>query len=290
MAVDLHIHTNASGDGEFSPQEINKLAKENELQAIAITDHDSVNSVEAALYWGEKYGVEVIPSCEFSSRYNKKWLHILGYFIDYRHPNIKQWCDKIEEDRKNIVDAQIAKLWDAGFYLEKEKVLDGGSQPMPVCYSNAIFLDRRNENNKLLSPYRTQENGAIKFCLDWIATGRPYNVPQYIPDAKEVIRLIVKCGGIPILAHPAATLGIDHDELITEFLDFGLRGVEAFTTWHTKEQEEHYFQFCQQQGIIATCGSDFHGKSKPHISIGQVKNNGYDVVEQLKRVKRVPLV
>lgn len=122
----------------------------------------------------------------------------------------------------------------------------------------------------------------LRFCVDWIVTGRPYNSPQYIPGVQEAINCIVECGGVPVLAHPAATLAAHEDALLSELLDMGIRGVEAFTTWHTREQEEHYFNFCQQKGIIATCGSDFHGKSKPHIRIGQVRNNPYEVVRLLK--------
>jgi len=287
MTVDLHIHTVASGDGEFSPQEIIQFAKANQLQAIAITDHDSINSVEAALYWGKKHGIEVIPGCEFSSIYKEKWLHVLGYFIDYNHPDIKQWCDKIEKVRKENVDAQIVKLREAGFYLDKDKVIENGSQPMPISYSRAIFSDHRNNNNQMVNQYRSQENYQLRFCLDWIVTGQPYNAPQYIPAVKDVICLIIRSGGVPVLAHPAATLSIDDDPLLKDLLEMGLMGIEAFTTWHTKEQEDHYYQFCQENGVLATCGSDFHGKSKPHIHIGQVKNNGYKVVERLTNLSHM---
>jgi hypothetical protein len=153
---------------------------------------------------------------------------------------------------------------------------------MPICYSRAIFLDDRNSHNRLVNQYRSQDNPILKFCLDWIVTGRPYNAPQNIPGAQDVIRLIVQSGGVPVLAHPAATLSISDDSPLHDLLAFGLMGIEAFTTWHTKEQEDHYFEFCQQNRIIATCGSDFHGKSKPHIRIGQVMNNNYEVVEFLK--------
>jgi predicted metal-dependent phosphoesterase TrpH len=283
MAVDLHIHTVASGDGEFSPQAIIQLAQANQLEAIAITDHDSVASVAAALYWGSQYGIEVIPGCEFSARYHDKWLHILGYFIDYQRTEIQEWCRAIETSRQDNVDLQLAKLHEAGFYLDKDKVLAGGSQPMPVCYSREIFLDQRNDDNPLIQRYRTQENAVIKFCLDWIATGRPYNSPQDLPEVRAVIDLIKTSGGVPVLAHPAATLSIEDDTIVNDLIGFGIVGIEAFTTWHTPVQEEHYHDFCQRVEVIATCGSDFHGKSKPKIHIGQVKNNSYEVVEQLKK-------
>ncbi|SFL74612.1 PHP domain-containing protein [Pelosinus propionicus] len=284
--VDLHIHTAASADGEYSPKEIIQLAKANQLQAIAITDHDAVSNVEEAIYWGIHCGIEVIPGCEFSTIYKEKWLHVLGYFIDYNDPDIAHWCETIKKGRMENVDAQIARLREAGFYLDKEKVLEDSPQPMPICYSRAIFLDDRNNHNPLVNQYRFQENHMLRFCTDWIVTGRPYNAPQYIPVVQDVIRLIVQSGGVPILAHPAATLSISDNSLLRDLLGFGLMGIEAFTTWHTKEQEDHYFQFCRKNEIVATCGSDFHGKNKPNIRIGQVRNNRYEVVELLKGLSR----
>ncbi len=282
MRIDLHIHTAASGDGELSPQEVVRLAKESSLRAIAVTDHDSVAAVEEALFWGERQGVEVVPACEFSTGYGGKWLHVLGYFLDIHHPAVEKWCQEAERLRRENVDEQIARLRAAGLYLEKERVLADGPQPMPICYSMAIFADGRNDGNPLVNQYKALEKGAIRFCLDWIATGRPYSAAVHLPAAPEVIGLIAGCGGVPVLAHPAATLGTGHDGLIGELAGCGLAGVEAFTTWHTAEQEDHYWRLCGRYGLIATCGSDFHGKNKPHVRIGQVRNNGYETVELLK--------
>ena len=286
MAVDLHIHTVASGDGEFSPQAIIRFAKEKELETIAITDHDSVDSVEEAICLGEKCGIEVIPACEFSSRYEDTWLHILGYFLDYQSPAIREWCRNIAKNRLDNVDEQIAKLQEAGLYIDKEEFLKENPQPMPICYGKALFEDARNKNNKLLEPYREMDNRLVQFALDWLVSGQAYNVPQALPSAEDVISLIVNNGGIPVLAHPAVTLGTSSDDVISKFLSLGVQGIEASTSWHKKEEQDYYLQFCQEKNILATCGSDFHGRSKPNIALGQVENNSNEVVEQLKRLQK----
>ena len=286
MAVDLHIHTVASGDGEFSPQAIIRFAKEKELETIAITDHDSVDSVEEAIYLGEKCGIEVIPACEFSSRYEDTWLHILGYFLDYQSPAIREWCRNIEKNRLDNVDEQIAKLQEAGLYIDKEEFLKDNPQPMPICYGKSLFEDARNKNNKLLEPYREMDNRLVQFALDWLVSARPYNVPQALPSAEDVISLIVNNGGIPVLAHPAVTLGTSSDDVISKFLSLGVQGIEASTSWHNQKEQDYYLQFCQKKNILATCGSDFHGRSKPNIALGQVENNSNEVVEQLKRLQK----
>ena len=59
--VDLHIHSNKSSDGEFSPTELVRMAQQVGLRAIAIADHDTVAAYPEALEAGEKVGLEVIP-------------------------------------------------------------------------------------------------------------------------------------------------------------------------------------------------------------------------------------
>jgi predicted metal-dependent phosphoesterase TrpH len=66
LACDLHVHTNYSKDGESSVEEILKRAEEAGLDAIAVTDHDSVDGVKKALACTTK--VLVIPGIEVSTR------------------------------------------------------------------------------------------------------------------------------------------------------------------------------------------------------------------------------
>lgn len=66
LTCDLHVHTNFSKDGESSVEEILKQAEEAGLDAIAITDHDSVDGAKKALACTTK--VLVIPGIEVSTK------------------------------------------------------------------------------------------------------------------------------------------------------------------------------------------------------------------------------
>ena len=46
--IDLHTHTTAS-DGSLSPEDLVRLAKQQGVTALAVTDHDSVAGLSRAL-------------------------------------------------------------------------------------------------------------------------------------------------------------------------------------------------------------------------------------------------
>lgn len=66
LICDLHVHTSSSKDGESGVEDILRRAEEAGLDAIAITDHDSVDGAKRALACATE--VLVIPGIEVSTR------------------------------------------------------------------------------------------------------------------------------------------------------------------------------------------------------------------------------
>ncbi|HVN73337.1 MAG TPA: PHP domain-containing protein [Methanoregula sp.] len=66
LTCDLHVHTNFSKDGESGVEEILLRAEEAGLDAIAITDHDTIDGAKKALAC--RSPVLVIPGIEVSTR------------------------------------------------------------------------------------------------------------------------------------------------------------------------------------------------------------------------------
>ena len=76
---DLHIHSCLSpcADMDMTPANIVGMAKVAGLDTIALTDHNSILNIEAAMKVGEVYGVRVIPGMEVETA---EEIHILTLY------------------------------------------------------------------------------------------------------------------------------------------------------------------------------------------------------------------
>ena len=122
MKIDLHMHSNISNDGEFSPKELVEMCSSAEINVMALADHNSVRGVKEAAEYGKEKNIKVIPAVELDCTHGEYNLHILGYNID---TNNEVFC-KIEKD---ILEQEISaaeKRMDfaekIGFIFEREKV------------------------------------------------------------------------------------------------------------------------------------------------------------------------
>jgi predicted metal-dependent phosphoesterase TrpH len=77
IKLDMHIHSEYSHDGSASVDEIAALAKARGMNALVITDHDSVQSYQRArIYQSDDFFV--IPAVEYTTTRG----HMLVYFVE----------------------------------------------------------------------------------------------------------------------------------------------------------------------------------------------------------------
>ena len=162
-----------------------------------------------------------------------------------------------------------------GFRISKDAVLEYADGILPSAELIAeVMLSEKEYYTPLLEPYMPGGSRSdmpyINFYLDYFAQGKPAFVPiQYIAF-NEAIRLVKSNGGTPIVAHPGLNLK-GREQLAGELLAGGAMGLEVFNNYHTAEQVSYFAGLVRQTGLLMTCGSDFHGKTKPLIEIGQYK-------------------
>jgi predicted metal-dependent phosphoesterase TrpH len=112
----------------------------------------------------------------------------------------------------------------------------------------------------------------------YIGTGCPGYAPKYKQTPFEAIELIRSCGGVAVMAHPMLT---QKDELIPRFAAAGLKGLEVYYPNTMNTVTEFYERIAKKNGLIATGGSDAHGKAKSYTHVGK-RTVPLDVVEQLR--------
>ena len=87
---------------------------------------------------------------------------------------------------------------------------------------------------------------------------------------EEAITLITEAGGVPVFAHPGNNIGQDR-EMAIDIMSYGLKGIEAYSSYHNQETTQFYLQLAKELDVFVTVGSDYHGKNKPAITLGGVE-------------------
>ena len=116
--------------------------------------------------------------------------------------------------------------------------------------------------------------------------GKPASVQKRNVSLVEILEIIPKTGGVPVLAHPGAYFQQVKEKDIRYLKERGLEGLEVYTTYHEPEQTKLYKELADRYDLVPTAGSDFHGKIKPHIPFGAIKDGDYSMVEALRERRK----
>ena len=289
--VDLHIHSNKSSDGDFSPFHIIQLSKKNKLRAISIADHDTVAAYPEALELGEEEGIEVIPSLELTTLFDDREFHLLLPFVDWRKKIVSELIDKVAKGRNAEAKERIRKLQEIGFDINWKEVSKKSkpNPPLGVTIAQVLLEKYEKKNLPSLKKYYEEKNRMFApyfFYRDYFTREKPAWVPKRNLDLLEALRLVPETGAVPVLAHPGAYFQRASKYDLAIMKSSGLEGLEVYTFYHDDSQVEQYKILADELDLVPTAGSDFHGKIKPHISFGSLKEGEYWMVEELRKRKR----
>lgn len=278
MIIDLHMHSAYSNDGEFTPLQLVELAAGRQAGIISITDHNCVCANREAKEAAEAKGICFIPGVEIDCIYEGVNFHVLGYGIDDASPDFAAVEENVRAQGKSVSAKMLEKTKKLGFQVTAEDMdcMAAGSY-WPESWTGEMFAEcllhkPEYKAHPLLSPYRAggprNDNPYVNFYWDYYSQGKPCYVEMRYPQMAEIVRLIHKNNGLAVLAHPGNNLK-GRNGMLPGIFELGMDGIEAFSSYHTPEQAAFYYEKAAKQGLFVTCGSDFHGKTKPAISIGQ---------------------
>jgi 3',5'-nucleoside bisphosphate phosphatase len=251
---DLHLHTTAS-DGTFSPSEVVKEAERKGLQAIAITDHDTLSGISEAKETASS--LSVIPGIELSTTFShhghEVGIDVLGYGISST-PAFERTLAFLSSERKNRAIAIIDAFCSLGMPLTLEDV---------QAFSSDGVIARPHIAKALVKKgyvHSTQE----AFHL-YLADGKSCSIPKKTLSVEEGVSLIREAGGIAVLAHPVF---IPKDLFPFLLHTHSFDGIEVWHREHSKKMALRFFELARQHHLLPTGGSDFHALPQEIGSFG----------------------
>lgn len=275
--IDLHTHSNIS-DGSMTPAELVAHAKQAGLQAMALTDHDSMAGVPEALAAGARLGLEVVPGVELSAKYPTE-VHVLGYYPDMDCPLLQEKLEQMRQARERRTRETAEKLQALGFAITAEDA---------AACAGGKLVGRAHFAKAMVAKGQV---GSVKEAFDkYLGVGRPAYSHAHLLTPVACVRLIRSAGGVPFVAHVHSTKleGQALEDFLLELKAAGLAGIEGYYSEYTPEMGEKYRALAARLGLALSGGSDFHGTMKPHIAIGRGLGDlqvPYSLLERLRSLR-----
>ena len=279
--VDLHTHSVYS-DGSQEPLQVLNEAKKNNVNILAITDHDNIEGSKELIFQSPK-DIYLYSGVEWTANVSKGRMHILGYNIDLDNENLN----------KRLKDMREASIYNIMLYIELLK--KDFNIYIPQERTEWLLNLKGNIGRPQLSLIliemgycKTVQEAFDKYLISVFEKVRAIKKGL---TKEEAVSLIVESGGIATLAHPG-TLKLQPEELKKELQylkELGLRGIEVFHSNTPQEMREFYLKLAKDYNLLISGGTDYHGHEiKPDIDIGYGRNNNVRIEEQsLSLVKNI---
>ncbi|MCB2181132.1 MAG: PHP domain-containing protein [Desulfobulbaceae bacterium] len=273
--IDLHLHSSFS-DGTMSPTQLVGEAVLEEIKAIAITDHDTIEGVAEAFEAGRMNGIEVISGVELSAYHAETPMHILGYGFSHDDQSLSEKLQKVQQARNERNLAILKKLNTLGLQVTHDDL----AKFSPTGQAGRPHIASLLVEKKIV---KTMDEAFAKYLRK---DGLAYASRQKLM-AEDAISMIRSAGGIAVLAHP---LTLDRSmtllpSILDALIELGLQGVEAYYPIHSVSVRKKLIALSQQKGLFITGGSDYHGTIRNGTRLGgnnKKQQVPYDLLATLK--------
>ena len=243
VRADLHIHTFFS-DGRMSPAGIVAKAVYSRLEAISITDHDTIAAYPEAAEAAEKRGVVLIPGVELSTVVEGRSVHVLAYGFDVHHPGLLAHLQYYREARVARAHAIADRLARLGAPVSIERVLEIAGRGTVGRPHIALALVEAGQARSVSDAFDR-----------YLGDGAPAYVTKHDAAPEPAIELVHAAGGVAVVAHP----GWMEDGVLERLLAAGLDGAEVVHPSHNAPLRARWAEIAERYGLLATGGSDYHG-------------------------------
>lgn len=259
MMIDLHCHSYFS-DGELSPAALLDKALANGLRAFALTDHDTIEGLSALHELAKDKDIQIINGIEFSVRWKKYDIHILGLNIN---PNEQGLCEHIL--KKN--ESRIERAREIGDRLARLGLNEAYEKACELA--GHLRVGRAHFAQVLIAAGLVKDMKAA--FKRYLGNGRPAYVATNWLSLEDAVSSIIEAGGQAVIAHPLK-YGLTRTKLhefIHAFKNAGGVGMEVVSGVATDAQVMELAGLCQRFKLFASSGSDFHSDTLSYTKLGR---------------------
>jgi len=246
VQVDLHMHTVAS-DGTQRPKELLNEVIEKDIKIFAITDHDSVDSIDEMHRLVADTERIFIPGVEISTSYKGKEIHLLTYHLKTDNKVLNDILSANQEVRE----------------LFNQKIIQHVATLKPnVSLEDYLVYKRDPSWGGWKAENYLRDIGAIHHLGDLFQMLRSMDDVMTFEAPESIVPKLKAEGAVIVLAHPPAYYGGDPlpKDMLDHFVEVGIDGIECFSPYYKEEDESIYYtDYCVKKGLMISCGSDYHG-------------------------------
>jgi len=288
MSIDLHVHS-VNSDGTDSTEAIIESSVELQLEAICISDHEYLTKVPQQNNIEIIQGVEISVSWDLLDDTNKfGGTHLLVYFLNEESPLDK----KLHELRKNKIERNysiIDNLEEFEIYIDK-KDLDNLETKVPGRPHIAELMVKKNYVSNISEAFSK-----------YLGNGKIDGIDNHQLSIKEIINLAKQSKSLVFLAHPHTLMSnklysksdnwIDNKfhNYIQTLKDMDIDGIEVYYPGYSHNTINTLLEVCENQNLLVSGGSDFHGSRKPNNLLGIGYENSpikvpYELLSKMKEL------
>lgn len=259
MIVDLHCHSIYS-DGELKPSELLDIALANQVEILALTDHDTLDGFEELNQLASAYRIQIVPGIECSVTWQKMELHILAYNVDPASKRLKLFLQQQFQRRwarALLISDALRKL---GFSNNLQKVIEIAGH---YGLSRTHFAKYLVQNQ-----YVPDSKVAFKKYLG--SHGKAF-IPPIWATLEETIAVIREAGGQAVIAHPLhySLSTAQLKGLFKAFKSLGGSGIEVISGIMNLKDMQRLIKLTNSFDLKLSSGSDFHKPQIFRASLGQ---------------------
>jgi predicted metal-dependent phosphoesterase TrpH len=190
----------------------------------------------------------VIPGVEVNTDVGADEVHILGYCVDLAQEEFQEFLRTMRAGRVERAERMVEKLHALGVRVEWSRVRG---------IAAGAAVGRPHVARALVEAGRV---GSVQEAFDrYLRRSGPAYVPRPHVLPEEAVEVILRAGGVPVLAHPGWQACGAILQRLPLLVEHGLCGIEVYYPDHTPEMVQTYVEAARCFGLIVTGGTDYHG-------------------------------